>query len=312
MQDNKFLTEHFEASRARLRAVAYRMLGSRSEADDAVQEAWLRLSRTDTTDVDNLSGWLTTVVGRICLDMLRSRRSRREESLEPGGEPMPEVAAPGEVDPEREAILSESVGLAMLAVLERLPPAERVAFVLHDVFGVPFEEIAGIVDRSPAAARQLASRGRRRVQGTPEDSRVVDAVGQRHIVEAFFRASRDGDLQGLLAVLDPNAVLRGDAAVLRMGARNGWLSSNLQGANEVAKQFNGRAQAAQLALIDEMPGLVWAPGAVPRVAFQFTIVEGAIGAIDLVAEPAALAVLTIEIDDGQCDGLANGPIPNRA
>lgn len=297
--DDVLLAERFEADRARLRAVAYRLLGSTGEADDAVQEAWLRLSRSDTSDVDNLSGWLTTVVGRVCLDMLRTRRSRSEQPLELESEPIPDASAPGAVDPEREAILAESVGLAMLAVLQQLAPAERVAFVLHDVFGVPFDDIAVIVDRTPAATRQLASRGRRRVQGTPDDGRVADMARQRDIIEAFFKASRDGDLQGLLALLDPDAMLRGDAAVLRMGARSGWLSSNLQGASEVAEQFNGRAQAAQLALIDDLPGLVWAPGGVPRVAFQFTIEDGAIVAIDLVAEPAALALLTIAVDGQQ-------------
>src|SRR5215212_7886063 len=191
--DGEWLAERFEADRARLREVAYRLLGSTGEADDAVQEAWLRLSRSDTSEVENLSGWLTTVVSRVCLDMLRSRRSRREESLAPDSELLPDAA-----NPEGEAVLAESVGLAMVAVLQRLAPAERVAFVLHDVFGVPFEEIAEIVGRSPVAARQLASRGRRRVQGTPEDGRAADVARQRDIVEAFFRASRGGDMQALL------------------------------------------------------------------------------------------------------------------
>src|SRR6476661_728425 len=190
------LAERFEADRVRLQGVAYRLLGSASEADDAVQEAWLRLSRADTSDVANLSGWLTTVVARVCLDMLRSRRSRREEPLAPEG-----AGSHDSADPEREALLAESVGLAMLAVLQRLAPAERVAFVLHDVFGVPFEEMAGIVGRSPVAARQLASRGRRRVQGAAEEGRAADVGRQRDIVEAFFRASRGGDFQALLAVL---------------------------------------------------------------------------------------------------------------
>src|SRR5438874_8805929 len=254
------LADRFEAQRTRLRAVAYRLLGSASEADDAVQEAWLRLSRADTSAVENLSGWLTTVVARVCLDMLRSRRSRREQPLALDGAFIPDAA-----DPEREAMLAESVGLAMLAVLQRLAPAERVAFVLHDVFGVSFEEIAGIVGRTPVAARQLASRGRRRVQGASEDGRAADLARQRDIVEAFFKASRAGDFQALLAVLDPEVALRLDEAALHMGVRSGWLTSEIQGAKAVAEQFAGQAQAAQLALIDGAPGAVWATGGVPRV-----------------------------------------------
>src|SRR5919108_5878071 len=235
--DGEWLAERFEADRTRLQAVAYRLLGSASEADDAVQEVWLRLSRSDTSEVENLSGWLTTVVARGCLDMLRSRRSRREEPLALDGEFIPDAA-----DPEREAVLAESVGLAMLAVLQRLAPAERVAFVLHDLFGVSFDEIAGIVGRSPVAARQLASRGRRRVQGASEDGRAADVARQQDIVEAFFRASRGGDLQALLAVLDPDVALRPDAEALRMGARTGWITSELRGAEAVATRFSGQAE----------------------------------------------------------------------
>lgn len=288
--DDVLLTERFEADRARLRAVAYRLLGSASEADDAVQEAWLRLSRSDTSEVENLSGWLTTVTARVCLDMLRSRRSRREEPPAQDDEFIADAA-----DPEREALLAESVGLAMLAVLQRLPPAERVAFVLHDVFGVPFEDIAGIVGRSPVAARQLASRGRRRVQGASEDDRVTDVARQRKVVEAFLRASRTGDLQALLAVLDPDVALRGDEAALRMGARSGWLTSELHGAQAVAEQFNGRAQAAQPALIDGVPGAVWATGGTPRVVFAFTIRNGKVVEIELAADIELLSRLKIEI-----------------
>src|SRR6266508_185755 len=240
--DDDWLAGRFEADRTRLQAVAYRLVGSASEADDAVQEAWLRLSRSDTSVVENLSGWLTTVVARVCLDMLRSRRSRREEPLALDREFTPDAA-----DPEREAMLAESVGMAMLAVLQRLAPAERVAFVLHDVFGVSFDEIAGIVGRSPVAARQLASRGRRRVQGASEDGRAEDEARQRDVVEAFFRASRAGDFQALLAVLDPDVVLRPDAAALRMGVRTGWLPSALHGAEAVAARFAGQAEAAQVA-----------------------------------------------------------------
>ena len=289
--DGEWLAERFEADRTRLQAVAYRLLGSASEADDAVQEAWLRLSRSDTSAVENLSGWLTTVVARVCLDMLRSRRSRREQPLALDGAFIPDAA-----DPEREALLAESVGLAMLAVLQRLVPAERVAFVLHDVFGVSFEELAGIVGRSPVAARQLASRGRRRVQGAAEDGRAADVARQRDIVEAFFRASRGGDFQALLAVLDPDVALRGDEAARRMGVRSGWLTaSELHGANAVAEQFAGGAQAAQLALIDGVPGAVWAPRGTPRVVFGFAIRNGKVVEIELVADTERLSRLKIEI-----------------
>jgi RNA polymerase sigma factor (sigma-70 family) len=288
--NEEWLAERFEADRARLRAVAYRLLASPSEAEDAVQEAWLRLSRADTSEVENLSGWLTTVVARVCLDMLRSRRSRREQPLPLDGEFLPDPA-----DPEHEAVLAESVGMAMLAVVQRLAPAERVAFVLHDVFGVPFEDIAGIVGRSPVAARQLASRGRRRVQGASEQGRAADLARQRDIVEAFFRASRDGDFQGLLAVLDPEVALRVDETALRMGLRTGWLRSELHGARAVAEQFNGAAQAAQLALIDGAPGAVWAANGRPVVVFGFTVRDGKVVEIELAADAERLRQLNIEI-----------------
>ncbi len=285
------LAERFEAERTRLHGVAYRLLGSASEADDAVQEAWLRLSRSDTSSVENLGGWLTTVVARICLDMLRSRRSRREQPLAQDGDSIPDRA-----DPERETVLAESVGLAMITVLQRLGPAERVAFVLHDVFGVSFEEIAEIVDRTPAAARQLASRARRRVQGSPPDhGRASDLAAHRHVVEAFFKASRAGDLQALLAVLAPDVALRLDATALHMGARTGWLSGELRGAEAVAGQFAGQAQAAQLALIDGVTGAIWATGGVPRVVFEFTVRDGKVVEIHLAADPERLSHANVEI-----------------
>ena len=288
--DGEWLAERFETDRTRLQAVALRLLGSASEADDAVQEAWLRLSRSDTSEVENLSAWLTTVVSRVCLDMLRSRRSRHEEPLAREGESIPDAA-----DPEREAMLAESVGLAMQTVLQRLAPAERVAFVLHDVFGVSFDEIAEIVDRSPVAARQLASRGRRRVQGASDEGHAADAERHREIVAAFFKASRAGNLQGLLAVLAPEVVLRPDETALRMGARNGWITSELHGASAVAEQFNGQAQAAQLALIDGVPGAAWVGGGVPRVAFAFTFRDAKVVEIELVADAERLSQMTIEI-----------------
>ena len=247
---------------------------------------------SDTSDIENLSGWLTTVTARVCLDMLRARQRRGEEPLAPDDEVIPDAA-----DPEREAMLADSVGLAMLAVLQRLSPAERVAFVLHDVFGVPFDDIAGIVGRTPAAARQLASRGRRRVQGLSESDQAADAARKREVIEAFFRASRDGDLGALLAVLDPEVALRADQTALQMGARTGWLPGELRGAQAVAEQFSGRAQAARLALINGVPGAVWAPGGTPRVVFGFTVRDGKVAEIELAADPEFINRLEIEILD---------------
>jgi RNA polymerase sigma-70 factor (ECF subfamily) len=285
MDKDQLLAERFEARRPHLRAVAYRMLGSVSEADDAVQEAWLRLSRSDTSGVENLGGWLTTVVARVCLDVLRSRKSRREEPLDLNG---PGPPAEGN-DPEREALLAESVGLALLVVLETLAPAERLAFVLHDMFAVPFDEIAPIVGRTPAAARQLASRARRRVQGA---AAVPDAdrSRQREIVGAFLAASREGKFEALLAMLDPDVVLRADPAAVQVGA-----AEEVRGAAAVAATFTGRARVAQPAMIDGAPGAVWAPGGKPRVVFAFTITQGKIAAIDLLADPDRLLELDLTI-----------------
>src|SRR5713226_6270436 len=252
MDENDGLADRFEASRNHLRAVAYRMLGSMSEADDALQEAWLRVSRSGTSGVENLGGWLTTVVARVCLDLLRSRKSRREEPL---GVHMQDPIA----NPEHEAVLADSVGLALLVVLETLAPAERLAFVLHDMFAVPFDEIAPIVGRSPAAARQLASRARRRVQGAaavPD----TDRARQREFVDAFLAASRGGDFAALLTLLDPDVVLRADRPAVDMGS-----SKEVRGAAAVAETFSGRARVAQLALIDGAVGAVWAQGGRARV-----------------------------------------------
>jgi RNA polymerase sigma-70 factor (ECF subfamily) len=279
--------------RPHLLAVATRMLGSATEAEDAVQEAWLRLERAGEDGIENLGGWLTTVVSRICLDQLRTRSTRGEESVESG---MPEL---GDDDPNPEdmAILKESTAEALAVVLDTLTPIERVAFVLHDVFGVSFEEIAGIVGRSPVAVRQLASRGRRRVQGASEDGRAADVARQWNIVEAFFTASRAGDFQALLAMLDPDVALRGDEAALRMGVRSGWLKSELHGAEAVAEQFSGRAQAARLARIDGQYGAVWAPGGKPRVVFRFAVEGDTIVAINLIADPDVIAALNIATVD---------------
>jgi RNA polymerase sigma-70 factor (ECF subfamily) len=291
MNEDEWLTMRFEENRPHLRAVAYRMLGSPTEADDAVQEAWLRLNGADASGIRNLSRWLTTVVARVCLDMLRSRKSRRELALEDrvgGGIVSHEDA----LDPEQEVLLADSVGLALLVVLETLTPAERVAFVLHDMFDLPFDEIASIVGRSPDAARQLASRARRRVQGTgtvPE----ADRGRHREVVEAFLAASRGGDFEALLAVLDPDVVLRADRAAVAAGAPR-----KVRGAEEVAGTFAGRARAAQLALIDGAAGLVWAQRGQPRVAFGFTIANGRITQIELVADPERLRQLDLRIVDG--------------
>ena len=290
MAEHEWLTERFEENRTHLRAVAYRILGSATEADDAVQEAWLRLNRSDTSGVENLGGWLTTVVARVSLDMLRSRRSRREEPL---GVHLPASARGSEdgPDPEREALLGDSVGLALLVVLETLVPAERVAFVLHDMFGVSFDEIAPIVGRSPSAARQLASRARRRVQGAsvPE----ADLTRQREVVDAFLAASRGGDLDALLAVLDPDVVARADSTAVRMGA-----SREVRGAAAVADTFSGRARAARPALVNGAAGLVWAQRGRPAVVFGFTITHGKIVEIDLLADPERLRQLDLAtLDD---------------
>jgi RNA polymerase sigma factor (sigma-70 family) len=288
MDEHEWLAEQFEGYRTHLRAVAYRMLGSLSEADDAVQESWLRLSRSDTSGVENLGGWLTTVVARVCLDMLRSRESRHEEPLDEHV-PDPIVNREDGIDPEHEALLADSVGLALLVVLNTLNPAERLAFVLHDLFAVPFDEIAPIVGRSPTATRQLASRARRRVQGAATNS-DADLTPQREVVNAFLAASRGGDFDALLAVLDPDVVLRADQAAVLMGS-----SEEVRGASDVARQFSGRARAAQPALVNGAIGLVWAAGGLPRVVFNFTTMGKKIVAIDMLADPERLRELDLMV-----------------
>jgi len=285
------LTGPFEENRTHLRGVAYRMLGSLSEAEDAVQEAWLRLSRADTSGVENLKGWLTTVVARVCLDMLRSRKSRREDQLD-ANVPEPVATSQQGADPEHEALLADSVGLALLVVLDTLTPAERLAFVLHDMFAVPFDEIGPIVRRSPAAARQLASRARRRVQGAAAN-RDADLTGQRDVVEAFLAALRGGDFEGLLAVLDPDVVVRADVAGARPGA-----PSEVRGAQQWARQaiaFSQGARAARPALVNGAVGVVVAPrGRLFRV-LEFTMAQGKIVRIDVVGDPTRLRELEIGV-----------------
>jgi RNA polymerase sigma factor (sigma-70 family) len=288
MNDNDYLAEQFEAHRTHLRAVAYRMLGSVSEADDAVQESWLRLSRSDASAVENLGGWLTTVVARVSLDMLRSRKSRAEEAFGPHV-PEPIVTAEDGADPEHEALLADSVGLALLVVLETLPPAERLAFVLHDMFAVPFDEIAPLVERTPAAARQLASRARRRVRGSapPPDP---DLARQREVVDAFLAAARDGDFESLVALLDPDVVLRVDR-----GAAPG-ASREVQGAKAVAEQALTFAQLAPFArrvLVNGAAGVVVAPRGRPFAVVGFTVADGKIVEMDLLADPARIRELDL-------------------
>ena len=281
-RDRDWLAERFEAHRPHLRAVAYRMLGSAAEADDAVQEAWLRASRAGADDVDNLGGWLTTVVARVCLNQLRSRRSRPEAPLDDQAAEL----ADGGPDPEAEAVLADAVGPALLVVLDTLSPAERLAFVLHDLFAVPFGEIAEILGRSEAAARQLASRARRRVQGA--EAPGGDRARQRPVVEAFLAASREGDFEALLALLDPQVVVRADAAAVAAGAE-----AEVRGARAVAGTFTGRARFARPALVDGAVGAVWAPGGRPRVVFAFTVRDGRVAEIRLLADPERLAGLDL-------------------
>ena len=282
MDEREWLAERFEENRARLRAVAYRMLGSLSEADDAVQEAWLRLSRSDASGVENLGGWLTTVVARMCLNMLRSRHVRREEFF--GVRlPDPVISRDGELQPEEEALLADSVSLALLVVLDTLSPAERLAFVLHDMFELPFEEIAPIVGRTPAAARQLASRARRRVKGTDIPAPEPDLARQREVVDAFFLAARGGDFDALVALLDPDVVLRAD-----FGARRPAASKVIHGAAAVARQaLMGALPAAGLhpALVNGAAGVLITVGGRPFAVMGFTVAEGKIVEIDAIADP---------------------------
>ena len=294
IDENAWLAERFEANRSHLRGVAYRMLGSLSDADDAVQETWIRLSRTDSGAIDNLQAWLTTVVGRVCLNMLRSRTTRREVSLETHvSDP---IVSPEEgIDPEQEALLGDSVGLAMFVVLDSLTPAERVAFVLHDIFAVPFEEIAPIVGRTPTSARQLASRARRRVQGAPVPD--VDLAGQWAVVGAFLAAARVGAFDRLLAVLDPDVVLRSDGGVARPD-----LVSLVRGAQAVAEQamtFRRFVETSTRILVNGIPGgIAWVPDGSPFAILALTVKGGRIVAIDILADPNRLGQLDLTMVTG--------------
>ncbi|MDV7086603.1 sigma-70 family RNA polymerase sigma factor [Rhodococcus sp. IEGM 248] len=281
MDDNEVLAHRFEENRTHLSAVAYRMLGSISEAEDAVQEGWLRLSRADASDVENLPGWLTTVVARVCLDMLRSRKTRREEPLDVHV-PDPIVSELGGADPEHEAVLGDSVGLALMVVLDTLTPAERIAFVLHDMFALPFDEIAPIAGRTPAASRQLASRARRRVQGSGPGA-DTDLTRQREVVEAFMAASRGGRFDDLLALLDPDIVLRADG-----GADGSYLVRGARAVSEQALTFSRFAPFARLALVNGAAGVVTAPEGKAMSVMAFTVAGGKIARIDILADPHRL------------------------
>lgn len=289
MYEHDFLAEQFEENRPHLRAVAYRILGSLNEAEDALQEAWVRLSRSDTSGVENLGGWLTTVVGRVCLDMLRSRTSRREVSL-----PDPIVSREDSIDPEHEALLADSLGLALLVVLEKLSPAERLAFVLHDTFGVPFEEISAIVGRSPGAVRQLASRARRRVQGevpVPD----ADLATQRRVVDAFLAAARGGDLEALVAVLDPDVVLRAETGGVPHG-----VARVVRGSPAVAEgalAFSRMAPLARAVLVNGAAGVLVVSRGQPITVMGFTIIHSKIVEIDVLANPARLSHLDLTVLD---------------
>jgi RNA polymerase sigma factor (sigma-70 family) len=284
MSEHDWLAKRFEENRPHLRAVAYRMLGSSTEADDAVQETWLRLSRAGVGGVENVGGWLTTIVARVSLNMLRSRTLRREEPMDPPPTGQPVAPPPNGTDPEHEAVLADSVGLALLVMLDTLTPAERLAFVLHDMFAVPFEEIAPIVERSPVATRQLASRARRRVQEAGSGDPPGEISRRREVVAAFLAASREGDFDALLTMLDPDIVLRADNAAAQMGA-----DAEAIGARAVAGIFSGRAKALRPALIDGAPGAVWTYRGETRVVFAFTFTGGTITAIEQIADPERIA-----------------------
>jgi len=291
------LSARFEENRPRLRAVAYRLVGSTAEAEDAVQETWLRIARTDTAAVDNLGGWLTTVITHVCFDMLRARKTRETAAPAIGADA---VAASEPTDPEREVLLADAVGSAMMIVLDTLSPAERVAFVLHDLFGLSFEDIGAIVGRSTVATRQLASRARRLVQGAGD--REQELPSQREVALAFMAASRDGNLEAVLAVLDPDVVLRADSAAVKAAAANEAkgaprLVRELRGAADVARVFLGSARAARAALVDGVPGSAWAPHGHPRAVWAFKVERGRIVELELTVDPKTIARLDVLLVD---------------
>jgi RNA polymerase sigma factor (sigma-70 family) len=285
VDDKDFLAQQFEANRRHLRAVAYRILGNTHDVDDALQDAWLRLSASDADQIENVTWWLTTVVSRICLNTLRSRQRRPTSSDDATG--IDRLVEPAALTPEERAVMADSLGLALLVVLELLSPAERIAFVLHDMFSVSFDEVGQILGKSPQACRQLASRARRRVR-TAEDS-PADPERQREVVDAFLRASKQGDFQTLLSLLSPDVELVADTAAAALGA-----PVRKDGPFDVATRFSGGAQAARLALLDNLAGLVWSQGGKPKVAFEFTVVAGMVTRIDMIGDVDVLSEMTIE------------------
>ena len=294
MEKKDWLAKDFEETRPHLRAVAYRMLGSVDEAEDAIQEAWIRLTRSQSDKIDNLGGWLTTVVARVCLDMLRSRKSRKEEPLDEQV-----IKDPGSGNPEGDLLIADSVGPALLVVLDTLTPAERIAFVLHDLFDLSFDEIAPIIDRTEIAARQLASRARRRVRGMKTTSQE-DTHGQREIVSAFLTASRDGNFSALLKLLHPDVVLRADKTAVKVAAANRAkgapaFKSEIRGAEDVAETLKGRARGAQLALVDGFTGATWAPSGKPVVVFAFAVGDGKIEEIDVIMNTEDLKKMEVVV-----------------
>ncbi|MHA7772836.1 sigma-70 family RNA polymerase sigma factor [Roseibium sp. M-1] len=286
MSEIKFLSQEFEKHRAQMKAIAYRMLGSTGEAEDAVQEAWFRLERGAENGILNLGGWLTTVVARICLDMLRARKARREELLD-GEASQTSTNLESGISPEDELAMADTVGIALLVVLERLAPAERLAFVLHDLFSFPFDDIAAIVDRSPEATRQLASRARRRVRGGAGPGETGHSASHE-VVKAFLAAARSGDFHALVSILDPDVVFRADSVAALLGS-----SSEIKGAHAVADAFKGRAQAARAALVDGKLGLLVAPGGKLRIVLRLSFNKSRIATIEAIANPVAVAALEI-------------------
>jgi RNA polymerase sigma factor (sigma-70 family) len=286
VDDDDFLTRAFETNRPHLRAVAFRILGNGQDVDDALQDAWLRISTSRAEQIENVTGWLTTVVARICLNTLRSRQRRPSESLQ-GPSNVERLVASTATTPEEQVVLADSMGFALLVVLEMLSPAERISFVLHDMFSVPFEEIAGILAKSTDACRQLASRARRRVRSADEPAAHQEL--QREVVDAFLRASRNGDFETLLSLLSPDVELVSDAAAIAIGA-----PKRKDGPLDVATRFSGGAQAARLALLDGCAGLVWAQGGTPKVAFDFTLVDGLVTRIDMIGDDEVLSEMRIE------------------
>jgi RNA polymerase sigma-70 factor (ECF subfamily) len=294
MEKKDWLAKDFDETRPHLRAVAYRMLGSVDEAEDAIQEAWIRLTRSQSDKIDNLGGWLTTVVARVCLDMLRSRKSRKEEPLDEQV-----IKDPGSGNPEADLLITDSVGPALLVVLDTLTPAERIAFVLHDLFDLSFDEIAPIIDRTEIAARQLASRARRRVRGMKTTSQE-DTHRQREIVTAFLTASRDGNFSALLKLLHPDVVLRADKTAVKVAAANRAkgapaFKNEIRGAGDVAETLKGRARGAQLALVDGFTGATWAPSGKPVVVFAFAVGDGKIEEIDVIMNTEDLEKMEVEV-----------------